>query len=74
MYPQGVLKIKIAAPPVDHAANKELIKWLANTLKIRKSHIEITHGQLGRNKTVTIQTEKYKNVKEIIACIHETLS
>lgn len=50
----GNLKIKIAAPPVDGAANAELIKVLAKYLDTAKGHIEITGGQHSRNKQVKI--------------------
>lgn len=33
--------IKIAAPPVDGKANKELLKYLSEVLGIRKSALEI---------------------------------
>ena len=50
----GILKIKIAAPPVDGAANTELIKILAKSLNTAKANIEIIGGQHSRNKQVKI--------------------
>ncbi len=50
----GALKIKINAPPVDGAANAELIKVLARRLKISKSAVEITSGQTSKRKQVRI--------------------
>jgi uncharacterized protein (TIGR00251 family) len=50
----GSLKIKIAAPPVDGAANAELIKVLAKKLGAAKSAIEIIGGQSSKNKQVKI--------------------
>jgi uncharacterized protein (TIGR00251 family) len=50
----GALKIKINAPPVDDAANAELIKVLARRLKISKSAVEITSGQTSKRKQVRI--------------------
>ena len=49
------LKIRITAPPVDSAANEELIKFLAKKLELPKSHIQLTHGQTSRNKTLFLQ-------------------
>ena len=51
---EGALKIKIAAPPVDGAANAELIKVLAKKLSVTKSAIEIIAGQSSKNKQVKI--------------------
>jgi uncharacterized protein (TIGR00251 family) len=48
------LKIKLNSPPVDGAANKELIKFLAKYFKTAKSNIEILRGLKSRNKTVRI--------------------
>ena len=48
------LKIKIAAPPVDSAANEELVAFLAKRLGVSRSAVQITHGQTSRNKTVLI--------------------
>lgn len=50
----GSLKIKIAAPPVDGAANAELIKFLAKKLGVPKSAVEIISGQNSKNKQVKI--------------------
>ena len=55
-YPQvgRVLKVKIAAPPVEGKANKEIIAFLSKTLKVTKSTIEVVHGTSGRIKLVEI--------------------
>ena len=50
----GSLKIKIAAPPVDGAANAELIKFLSKKLGVPKSAVEIISGQNSKNKQVKI--------------------
>lgn len=50
----GALKIRIAAPPVEGAANEELIKFLAKTFGVAKSAIEIVAGEQGRRKTVRV--------------------
>jgi uncharacterized protein (TIGR00251 family) len=50
----GSLKIKIKAKPIEGKANKELIKVVADFLKIKGSEIEICSGQTSRNKGVKI--------------------
>jgi len=50
----GALKIRIAAPPVDGAANVELIKILAKKFNISKSAIEILKGQTSKTKQIKI--------------------
>lgn len=55
-YPQvgRVLKVKIAAPPVEGKANKEIVLFLAKILGVTKSSIEVVHGTSGRIKLVEI--------------------
>jgi len=55
-YPQvgRVLKVKIAAPPVEGKANKEIVLFLAKVLGVTKSSIEVVHGTSGRIKLVEI--------------------
>lgn len=50
----GALKIRIASPPVDGAANAELIKLLAKTFEVSKSDIEITGGHASKTKQIKI--------------------
>ena len=50
----GALKVRIASPPVDGAANAELIKLLAKLLKIPKSDVEIVGGESSRSKQVRV--------------------
>jgi len=54
------LKIKLTAPPVDDAANKMCVQYLAKCLKIPKSSIEIISGHTSRTKQLLL---KYKNEK-----------
>ncbi|HEX9961036.1 MAG TPA: DUF167 domain-containing protein [Pyrinomonadaceae bacterium] len=50
----GALKIRLAAPPVDGAANAELIKLLSKAFGVSKSVVEILSGQTARTKQVKI--------------------
>jgi uncharacterized protein (TIGR00251 family) len=52
--PDGTLKIKLKAPPVDGEANKELIKFLSKEFNIAKSKIKIVKGETSRNKVIEI--------------------
>lgn len=48
------LKMKINAIPEDGKANKEIISFLAKTLKITKADIEMIRGETSRNKDLKI--------------------
>ena len=52
---EGVLKIKLTAPPVEGAANKALIEFLSGKFKVAKSRISIVTGQSGRSKVVAVE-------------------
>lgn len=48
------LRIRIAAPAVDHKANRALVDFLHRLLQLRVSQISIRHGAHGRRKVVEI--------------------
>ena len=53
LYGQA-LKIRVAAPPLDGAANKELIRFVADTLTVPVSAVRIESGTSGRHKRIRI--------------------
>ncbi|HEY6853977.1 MAG TPA: DUF167 domain-containing protein [Gemmatimonadales bacterium] len=48
------LKIKLKAPPVDGAANAELVRFVAERLDVPRSAVTITAGHSARRKTLEI--------------------
>jgi uncharacterized protein len=52
----GSLRVRIAAPPVDGAANEELIRVLAKKFEVPRSAVSIASGQTGRIKYVRIES------------------
>jgi hypothetical protein len=48
------VKIRLAAPPVDGAANEELVRFLAERLGLPRSAVTIATGARGRRKIVRI--------------------
>jgi uncharacterized protein (TIGR00251 family) len=48
------LKIRLAAPPLDGAANEELVRFLAERRAVPRSAVTIAAGLTGRRKTVKI--------------------
>jgi uncharacterized protein (TIGR00251 family) len=49
------LKIRVAAPPVDGAANLELVRFLARLFGVGRSSVELTAGIGARRKTVVVR-------------------
>lgn len=50
----GRLKIRVTAPPVDDAANQQLVRLLAKTLGIKKDEVTIASGSRSRTKTLAV--------------------
>jgi uncharacterized protein (TIGR00251 family) len=51
----GALRVSLAAPPVEGAANDELVRTLARALNVHVRAVEITSGHTSRLKQVRIQ-------------------
>ena len=48
------VRIRLAAPPVDGAANAELVRFLAERFRVPRSAVTIVRGVAARRKTVAI--------------------
>jgi hypothetical protein len=51
---EGVLRVRLTAPPADGAANEQLIKLMAKYLGVPKSRLAIIKGQASREKVVEL--------------------
>ncbi len=49
------IKVRVKAPPVDGAANEELIRFLAKRLKVPRKSIELVSGSSSRHKQIAIE-------------------
>ncbi len=58
------VKIRLAAPPVEGAANKELVAFLAKKLGVPKSAIRIVSGERGRRKILEVSGITVRSVRE----------
>ena len=54
------LKIKLTAPPVDNAANQMCLKFLAKSLRVSRSALEIIAGHNSRHKQILLRPEDTK--------------
>lgn len=50
----GCVKVRLAAPPVDGAANAALVEFVAERLGIAKSYVRIVSGQTSRRKVLEV--------------------
>jgi uncharacterized protein (TIGR00251 family) len=50
----GTLRVRLAAPPVEGAANKALLELMAHVLGVRASALEIIAGEKGKDKIISV--------------------
>jgi uncharacterized protein (TIGR00251 family) len=51
----GALRVRLAAPPVDGAANEELVRTLARAFAVSRSAVEVISGHSSRSKRISIK-------------------
>ena len=61
---KDAVKIKLVAPPVEGAANKLCIKYLAKCLDVPKSSLEIISGHTSRTKKILLRCKAGKTSEE----------
>lgn len=52
---EGVVEIRVAAPPVDDAANEELVRFLAKALGVGRRAVRVVSGERSRHKRVRLE-------------------
>ncbi len=51
----GAIKIRLAAPPVDGAANAALIEFIAERFGVARSRVRLVSGASARRKVIEIE-------------------
>jgi len=51
----GALKVRLAAPPVEGEANRELVRFLGKLLGVAPSRVRVVAGATGKSKVVEIE-------------------
>lgn len=62
----GALRVRIAAPPVSGAANRELVRTLAKVFKLPQNAVEIVSGANSKNKTVRVRGADAATLEQLI--------
>ncbi|MFT6396645.1 MAG: hypothetical protein ACJAYU_001388 [Bradymonadia bacterium] len=60
------LKLHVAAPPVDGAANKEISRFLARLVGVAKSSVRVVSGVTGKRKIVEIDGLTLEAAAEVL--------
>lgn len=61
----GNLRVRISAPPVDGAANEEVVKLLAKAFGVAKTNVSILLGQTSRTKRIRIDGATSRQLREL---------
>ena len=62
----GVIKVKLTSPPVNGAANAELIKLFAKKLGVAKSAVEIVSGETSRTKQLKVTGVTAEELRDVV--------
>ena len=60
------LSIAVAAPPVDGAANEELIRFLGSLFGVPKAHVTLVRGASARNKLFEVSGTTVERVRAAV--------
>jgi uncharacterized protein len=61
------IKIRVAAPPVDGAANEALLDFVAEALQVPRRRCVLTHGATSRQKRVLVQAPDRATAERVLA-------
>jgi uncharacterized protein (TIGR00251 family) len=53
-FVDGILRLKVSAPPIEGKANKEVVSFLGDVLDIATSNIDIERGHTSKTKVIAI--------------------
>lgn len=65
----GMLKVKVTAPPVEGAANDACILLLSKKLGLKKSQMDIAAGAKGRKKTILVREIQKEELEQKIKAL-----
>ncbi len=63
----GALKVRLTAPPIEGEANRALLDFLSDILRLRKSALSIEAGLKSREKRVKVEGIKLEELEELFS-------
>lgn len=70
----GLLRVRVASPAVEGRANEALLRFLAESLHVARSKVELTRGETSRRKTVLVRglspREVYRSLMPEVGVAH----
>ena len=65
----GSLHLRIDAPPVDGAANEQLIRYFADLFDVARGDVRVLRGERGRRKTIAVDAP----IERVAAAVQRAL-
>lgn len=63
----GALKVRVAAPPVDGEANRELCRFIAKRIGVAQSLVTVVAGESGKDKVLEVSGVDAERVLSALA-------
>jgi uncharacterized protein (TIGR00251 family) len=60
------VEVALAAPPVDGAANEELVRFLAKALGVPRRNIQLVRGETSREKLLAVTGLSLEEVTDLL--------
>lgn len=60
----GVLRVRVTAPPIEGAANQALIRFLADELGVARRDVRLVAGAAGRQKLIVVDGVEPEEILE----------
>ena len=64
---EGALEVALAAPPVDGAANEELVRVLARALDVPRRNVQLLRGDTSQKKLVAVELAAGLDAEALLA-------
>jgi uncharacterized protein len=62
-FANGILKVRVSAPPIEGKANVRLIELISRKIGVPRSNVTIIKGRTSRIKTINIEGVSQSKVK-----------
>ena len=66
-FADGVLRLRVTAPPLEGRANDTVLELVARALGVRSSHVTLLRGARSRDKLLRIDGVSQQRAEEILS-------
>lgn len=64
---EGAVKVRLSSPPVDGAANAELIRLISKKLGVARSAVSIVSGETSKTKRLRVIGVSAQKLQDVLA-------